>query len=97
VTDVKEQVGPLETLTVKGVRWGKLCFVVAVEGEGGVRIDESEHQAWRWSDKDQIEQVAVMTEGQREVMRLGFLGWEQSTREGVVMQAIRLEKEVEVS
>lgn len=73
VRSIREQVGGLETLLIKGVMWAKLCFVVAVEEDiGRVRIDDHEHEAWMWAGKEEIEKVEVMTEGQRDVMKLGL-------------------------
>lgn len=37
-----------------------------------ISIDPEEHEAWRLADREVVEEVCVMSEGQREVMRAGF-------------------------
>ena len=80
VNNVIQQVQEVGYLTVRGVRWAKLCFLVRVDQVTGheaienvpVRIARSSHRASRWASRNVVEEVEVMTEGQREVMRDGF-------------------------
>lgn len=90
VNNVVRQVQEVEYLTVRGVRWAKLCFLVGVDEVTGhepiesvpVRIARNSHRASRWASTNVIEEVEVMTEGQREVMRSGFGAFEQWCTEG---------------
>jgi hypothetical protein len=57
---------------LKGKWWSKICCLVGVEEE---RMDvqlSSEHRSYRWIKRDEVDELVVMTEGQREVMRKGF-------------------------
>ena len=90
VNNIVRQVGEIEYLTLKGVRWAKLCFLIGVEEVTGheavenvpVTIERSEHRASRWASTTVVEDVEVMTEGQREVMRSGFGAFEEWCNEG---------------
>ena len=90
VNNIVRQVQDIEYLTVRGVRWAKLCFLVGVDEVTGhetaenvpVRIARSSHRASRWASATLIEELMVMTEGQREVMRSGFGAFEEWCTEG---------------
>jgi hypothetical protein len=85
VNNVVRQVGEIEYLTVRGARWAKMCFLIGVDEVTGheaienvpVRISRSEHRASRWASTNTVEEVEVMTEGQREVLRSGFGAFEE--------------------
>jgi 8-oxo-dGTP pyrophosphatase MutT (NUDIX family) len=80
VTRFVAQVGSMDYLVLKGVRWAKICFSIEVKatmgrdemGDIAVRIDGMEHRDYRWAVSSDVELVSVMTEGQRDVMRTGF-------------------------
>ena len=80
VTQITAQVGDMEYATVKGTRWGKMCFMVKVKEvterekkeDIVVDIEATEHCAFQWARVNDVQDIAVMTEGQREVMRTGF-------------------------
>ena len=88
--NIVRQVGEIEYLTLKGIRWAKLCFLIGVEEVTGhepienvpVSIARSEHRASRWASTNVVEDVEVMTEGQREIMRSGFDAFEEWCNEG---------------
>lgn len=90
VNNVVTQVRETEYLTLKGVRWAKMCFLVGVDEVTGheamesvpIRTTGSAHRASRWASRNTVEEVEVMTEGQREVMRSGFEACETWCNEG---------------
>lgn len=90
VNNIVGQVGEIEYLTLRGVRWAKLSFLIGVEDVTGheaiedvpVRLARSKHRASRWASANVVEDVLVMTEGQREVMRTGYGAFEEWCNEG---------------
>ena len=90
VNNVVRQVQEVEYLTVRGVRWAKLCFLVGTDEVTGheaienvpVILTRTSHRASRWASTNVIEQVQATTEGQREVMRSGFGAFEEWCYEG---------------
>lgn len=90
VNNIVRQVQDIEYLTVRGVRWAKLCFLVGVDEVTGyeaienvpVRISRNLHRASRWASANGVEEVQVMTEGQREIMRSGFGAFEEWCTQG---------------
>jgi hypothetical protein len=90
VNNVVRQVQEIEYLTVRGVRWAKLCFLLGTDEVTGhealedvpVMLTRNSHRASRWASTTVIEGVQVMTEGQREVMRSGFGAFEEWCNEG---------------
>ncbi len=90
VNHIFRRVQEIVYLTVRGVRWAKLCFLVGVDEVTGqepiqnvpVRIVRSSHRAARWASRNEIEELEVMTEGQRGVMRSGFDAFAEWCAEG---------------
>jgi hypothetical protein len=73
----------MEYAIVAGVKWAKLCFMVHVREITGpekwedivVTFERTVHCGFRWAKLVEVEDVVVMTEGQRGVMR-AFLVFE---------------------
>jgi len=90
VNNIVGQVGEIEYFNLKGVRWARMCFLIGVEEVTGheakenvrVRLARSEHRASVWASSSRIEEVEVMTEGQRQVMRDGFGAFEEWCNQG---------------
>lgn len=90
VNNIVRQVGEIEYLTSRGVRWAKMCFLVGVDEVTGqetienvpVTIARSAHRASQWASTNTVEEIEAMTEGQREVMRNGFGAFEEWCNEG---------------